>query len=57
MYPIHYALIKHKIFKKVISDKINGTKIALFFLSRAPSHDSFNFNLQLLYGLKHSYMG
>ena len=40
-------------FKKFVSDKINGTKKAPFFLSRAPTHHSFNFNLRLLYKLKH----
>ena len=39
--------------KKVPSDKINGTKNVLFFLSRAPTHHSFSFNLQFLYELKH----
>ena len=39
--------------KKFPSDKINGTKNALFFLSRAPTHHSFTFNLQFLYELKH----
>ena len=39
-------------FKKIPSDKINGTKNALFFLSRAPTHHSFTFNLQFLYELK-----
>ena len=38
--------------KKIPSDKINGTKNALFFLSRAPTHHSFTFNLRFLYGLK-----
>ena len=38
--------------KKFLSDKINGTKNALFFLSRAPTHQGFNFNLRLLYELK-----
>ena len=28
-------------------------KNALFFLSRAPTHHSFTFNSQFLYGLKH----
>ena len=36
--------------KKFPSDKINGTKNALFFLTEAPTHDSFTFNLQFLYG-------
>ena len=39
--------------KKVPSDKINGTKNALFFLSRAPTHHNFTFNLRFLYELKH----
>ena len=38
---------------KIPSDKINGTKNALFFLSRAPTHHSLTFNLRLLYELKH----
>ena len=37
--------------KKIPSDKINGTKNALFFLSRAPTHYSFTFNLRFLYEL------
>ena len=40
-------------FKKFPSDKITGTKNALFFLSPAPTHHSFNFNLRFLYELKH----
>ena len=39
--------------KKFPSDKINDTKNALFFLSRAPTHDNFTFNLRFLYELKH----
>ena len=31
--------------------KINGTKNALFFLSRAPTYHSFTFNLRFLYDL------
>ena len=38
--------------KKFPSDKINGTKNALFFLSRAPTHHSFTFNLGFLNELK-----
>ena len=38
--------------KKFPLDKINGAKNILFFLSQAPSHHSFTFNL-FLYGLKH----
>ena len=39
--------------KKILSDKIKGTKNTLFFLSRAPTHHSFTFNLRFLYELKH----
>ena len=38
--------------KKFHSDKTNGTKAALFFLSQAPTHHSFTFNLGFLFGLK-----
>ena len=41
-------------FKKLSSDKINGTKNALLFLSRAPTHHSFTFNLRFLHELKHN---
>ena len=40
-------------FKKFPSDKINGTKNDLFFLSRAPTHHSFIFSSRLLCALKH----
>ena len=39
--------------KKIPSGKLNGTKNALFFLSRAPTNHSFTFNLKFLYELKH----
>ena len=39
--------------KKFPSDKTNGTKNALFFISRAPTHHSFTFNLRFLHELKH----
>ena len=39
--------------KKFPSGKINVTKNALFFLSRAAIHHSFTFNSQFLYQLKH----
>ena len=39
--------------KRIPSDKINGTKNVLLFLSRAPTHHSFTFNLRFLYELKH----
>ena len=38
--------------KKIPSDKINGTKNALFF-SRAPTYHAFTFNLLFLYELIH----
>ena len=39
--------------KQVPLKKINGTKNVLFFLSQAPTHHSFTFNLRFLYELKH----
>ena len=39
--------------KKIPSHKTNGTKNALLFLSRAPTHHSFTFNFRFLYELKH----
>ena len=39
--------------KKIPSDKMNGTKNVIFFLSQAPAHHSFTFNLRLLCKLKH----
>ena len=42
-----------QILKKLSSDKTSGTKNALFFLSRVPTHHSFTFNLQFLYEQKH----
>ena len=39
--------------EKFPSDKINGTKNTLFFLSRAPTHRSFTFILRFSYELKH----
>ena len=38
--------------KKFPPDKLSCTKNALFFLSRAPTHHSFTFNLRFLYELK-----
>ena len=35
------------------SNKINGTKNTLIFLSRAPAHHGFTFNLRFLYEQKH----
>ena len=39
--------------KKIPSDKKNGVKDDVFFLSRAPAYNKFTFNLQLLHELKH----
>ena len=50
-YTIHWD--KTQILKKFSSDKINGAQNVLFFLSQAPAHHSFAFNLQFLYELKH----
>ena len=44
---------KTQILEKLFLDKINGTKNALFFLLRTPTHHSFTFNLWFLYELKH----
>ena len=49
-YTIHWD--KTQILKKFPTDKINSTRNVLFFLSRAPSHQSFTFSLQSLYELK-----
>ena len=54
VYSIHYTLRENANLKKVPSDKINGTKNAHFFLSRAPTHHSFTFDLRFLYELKHN---
>ena len=50
-YTIHWD--KTQTLKNFPSDKIKGTKNALFFLSRATTHHSFTFNLWFLYELKH----
>ena len=50
-----YIEIK-QILKKFPSDKINGTKNTLFFLSRVPTHDSFTLNLRFLYDLKQRFV-
>ena len=39
--------------KNIPLDKTSGTKNALFFLSRAPNHHSFTFNLRFWYKVKH----
>ena len=53
MIQLHYSIeIKKQMLKKFPSDKINVTKNALIFLSRAPTHPSFTFKLQFLYELK-----
>ena len=46
-------LDKTQMLKRFPSDKMNGTKNALFFLSRTPTHHSSTFNLRFLFGLKH----
>ena len=49
---VYWIHIKTNV-EKFPSDKINGTKIALFFLSRAPTYRIFTFGLRFLYELKH----
>ena len=49
---MHCTLDKAQMLNKILSDKIKVTKNALFFLSRAPTHHSFTFNLRCLYELK-----
>ena len=46
-------LDKIQMLKKILLDKINGIKNALFFPSRAPIHHNFIFNLRFLYEPKH----
>ena len=50
-YTIHWD--KTQMLQEFPSYKINGAKNALFFLSGAPTHHSFTFNLRFLYELKH----
>ena len=50
-YTIHWD--KTQMLKKLPSDKINGTKNAFFFLSRAPTNHSFTFNIRFLHELQH----
>ena len=51
VHTIHWD--KTEMLKRFPSDKTNDTKKALCFLSRAPTHHSFTFNLWFLYELKH----
>ena len=56
IFNILYIAIKHecqKIFLRTKKKKKNGGKKALFFLSQAPTHHSYTFNLRFLYQLKH----
>ena len=39
--------------KKILLDKINGTKNVVFLFSQASTHRSSTFNLRFLYELKH----
>ena len=45
VYSIHYTLRWNTKVKKFPSDKINGTKNAIFFLSRTPAYRSFTFQI------------
>ena len=49
LFSIVYIEIKLKCLYKFPSDKINGSRKALFFLSRSPTHNSFTFNLRFFY--------
>ena len=49
-YTIYWDITQ--MFEQFPSGKLNGTKNAHFFLSQAPTHHSFTFNLQFLYELK-----
>ena len=55
MYEVSFLICwdKTQMLRKFPSDKINGTKNALFFLSRAPTHNSFTFNVRFLCDMKH----
>ena len=44
---------KKQMLKNFPSHKINGTKNASFFLSRAPTHQNFTFDFQFIYKLRH----
>ena len=53
VYLIQFTLRKNTHVKKFPLNKINGAKEVLFFLSQAPNHHSFTFDLQFLDELKH----
>ena len=40
----------------MLNSKINVTKMYSFFLSHAPTHHRFTFNLQFLFELKHKFV-
>ena len=50
-YSIHWY--KTQMLKIFPSDKINRTENAFFFLSQAPTHHSFSFDLRFFYEIKH----
>ena len=52
VYSIHCTLRSNTNVKKIPMKKINVTKNALLFLSRAPTHHSFTLNLRFLYELE-----
>ena len=47
---------KTSMLKKFPLDIINVARNLFFFLSRAPTHHSFTFNLRFLYELKHKFV-
>ena len=52
VYWVHYTWHKSNILKKFPSEKINVTKNIIFFLSRAPPHQSFTYDSRFLHELK-----
>ena len=58
IFNILYIAIKHecqKIFLRTKKKKKKVKKNSLFFLSQAPTHHSYTFNLRFLYQLKHKF--
>ena len=53
VYSVHYTLRSNTNVKKISFWENKRYKNAIVFLSGAPTHHSFNFNLRFLYELKH----
>ena len=52
IYSMYYTLRSNINVKKMPWDKISDTKNPLLYLTRAPTHYSFNFNSRFLYKLR-----